>query len=66
MAKVMACKCRFVAIGKPLDRVGCRVHRQWSYACERTDCLTYRPSRPKLGSTHWPRCECGAIAQDHN
>ena len=63
---LIKCNCKFIAIDKPLDNTNCAIHIKATYTCERTSCDDYRPARTKLSPTHWPRCVCGEIAQDHN
>lgn len=60
------CRCSFIAVGRPLDAEGCYMHKDGPYPCTRTGCADYRPNKPKLSATHWPRCVCGEIAQEHN
>jgi hypothetical protein len=59
------CKCKFVAIGEPMDARECTVHTQTKYACVWTDCENYRPAKERT-DIRWPRCVCGEIAQEHN
>lgn len=60
------CFCRFVAVGMPLLSVECEVHNDDCYGCDDCMCADYRPSRIKEYPSHWPRCVCGHIAQQHN
>lgn len=61
------CGCKFVAIGQPLDRSDCTVHQNRPYPRRGiTLCQDYRPSEVKKSPTHWPKCVCGEIAQQHD
>lgn len=62
------CFCRFVAIGEPMDGSKCDIHGTRAYVCEVgiCQCSNYRPNVAKEYPNHWPRCQCGHIAQEHN
>ena len=60
------CFCEFVAVGFPLRNTHCNVHSSSYYGCDECECTNYRPNTVKLRPTHWPRCVCGHIAQEHN
>ena len=60
------CLCLFTAVGKPMNSQGCEVHSNFAYKCDCCSCEDYRPSSERRSQTHWPKCVCGHIAQDHN
>lgn len=60
------CLCRFIGVGVPLDGRDCKIHGTFKHGCDECWCQDYRPNKIKESPGHWPRCECGHIAQEHN
>lgn len=60
------CNCWFVVINEKLDNSRCKIHTKEVYKCDECNCDDYKPASIKRGSTHWPICKCGHIAQSHN
>ncbi len=75
MRVIMVCGC-VVIPGMAIDATKCKGlpgsapgklkhYQSLMYSCKTTKCRDYRPSDMPKTPTDWPKCLCGATAQEH-